>query len=402
VGRGGTMNIGLAPDTRGILHEDDVRSLKGWKALMEETFGNNLLASHEVTVSASHVRGQSDQFSAARVLDGNNETYWACDDTAENPELVFEFREPVKFNVLSIREQIALGQRVDAFAVDTWNGNQWNEVGNATSIGNRRLLVLRNACSSKFRIRFTRASACPAISEVALFRAPIGLILGGKLTIIRTGEGMVQIRSTNPWLTIRYTTDGSEPTESSPLYTAPFPFLRSGTVKAFGYIENEPGARIPSVSTTFGIDRSKWRVVSVSLDSPFDNGGVAGVTKLLDDDPATFWQTYHDDKSLSAPPHEVVLDMGRSLEVAAFTFQPRMGKGRVQAIPDQFAFYLSQDGTSWTLAAEGEFANIKASPGMRCVTLPRPMSGRYLRFVAKHVIDDGNYVAVAGLGVVEA
>jgi len=400
VGRGGTMNIGLAPDTRGILHEDDVRSLNDWKALMDETFADNLLASHEAMVSASSVRGRDDRFSAARVMDGNAETYWACDDGAENPELVFTFREPVKFNVLSIREHIALGQRVDAFAVDIWSGDRWNEVGNATSIGNRRLLVLRNANASRFRIRFTQTAACPAIREVALFRAPLGLILEGKVTIARTKEGMVHIRSTNSGLTIRYTTDGTEPTESSPRYTGPFLFAQSGTVRAFGSVENE--AHLPSVSATFGVDRSAWRVVSVTLDSPFDNGGTAGVAKLLDDDPSTYWHTYHKDKTLSAPPHEVVLDMGRSHSVAAFTFQPRLAEGSVQAIPDQFAFHLSQDGESWTLAAEGEFANIKASPGMRSVPLPRPMNGRYLRFVAKHVIDEGNYVAVAGLGVIEA
>lgn len=52
------------------------------------------------------------------------------------------------------------------------------------------------------------------------------------------------------------------------------------------------------------------------------------------------------------------------------------------------------------MAAAGEFANIKASYGPRLAKLARPLSGRYLRFVAKHVVDDGNYVVVAGLGVV--
>lgn len=143
-------------------------------------------------------------------------------------------------------------------------------------------------------------------------------------------------------------------------------------------------------------------MVSVSLDSPFDNNGAAGVDKLLDDEPQTYWHTYHKDKTLSAPPHEVVLDMGRPVNVAAFTFQPRIGEGIPDAIPDKYEFHLSQDGKTWTLAAEGEFANIKASPGMRLVGLPLPVTGRYMKFTALHAIDDANYIAVAGLGVVEA
>ena len=400
VGRGGTMNIGLAPDTRGLLCDDDIQVLKGWKLLMDATFADDLARSAKV--SASNVRGGDDRYSAAHVLDGKADTFWASDDEGQSPELVLEFNEPVKFNVLSIKEHIALGQRVDAFAVDTWNDGQWTEVGSATSIGNRRLLILRNTEASKCRIRFTKASACPAIREVSLFRAPLGLILNGKLNITRGRDGMVHIRTSNSGLTLRYTVDGSEPTMASPIYTGPFKFAQSGTIKALGYIENEEGAKLPIVSATFGMDRSGWRVVSVSLDSPFDNNGVAGADKLLDDEPQTYWHTYHKDKGLSAPPHEVVLDMGRAVDVAAFTFQPRMGDGIPDAIPDQYEFHLSQDGVNWTLAAEGEFSNIKASPGMRTVELLRPVSGRYMKFTARHAIDDANYIAVAGLGVVEA
>lgn len=402
VGRGGTMNIGLSPDTRGLLHDDDIKALHGWKELMDDTFQEDFLQSKKVTVTASNIRGGEERFSAAHVIDGKAETYWACDDDQPEPELIFEFDETVKFNVLSIREHIALGQRVDAFAVDAWNEGRWTGIGSATSIGNRRLLILKNAETRKFRIRFTQTSACPAIREITLHRAARNLIMGGKITIVRNNEGFVHIRCTNSGLTLRYTTDGSVPGENSPVYTGPFQYPQSGTIRAFGYIEHEEDTRIPDVSATFGIDRSGWRVVSVSLDSPYDNGGIAGVARLLDDEPETYWHTYHKDKTLSAPPHEVVLDMGRITNVAAFTFQPRITDGIPDAIPDKYEFHLSLDGTDWTLAAAGEFANIKASPGMQRIPLAHPVAARFLRFVVLHVIDDGNYVAVAGIGVVEA
>ena len=402
VGRGGSMNIGLAPDKRGIVHEDDVKSLRGWKALMDEIFTEDLLKTKRVKVSASNVRGGDAHFSASNVIDGKEDTYWASDDDCSTPQLIFEFDKPVKVNVVSVKEHIALGQRVDAFVVDIWNEGRWGQVGGATSIGHRRLLILKNAETCKLRLQFVKSSACPVIREVALFRAPMNLILGGKLAIVRNREGYVDIRSTNSGLTLRYTIDGTEPDETSPVFTRPFKFSERGTVKAFGAIEHEPEAKTAIVSATFGMDRSGWSVLSTSLDSPFANGGVAGVAKLLDDDPGTYWHTYHVDKTKSAPPHEVVLDMGRLINIAAFTFQPRLAQGIPEAIPDEYEFHLSQDGANWTLAAHGEFANIKASPHIQLVHLAKPLAARYLRFVALHVIDDGNYVAVAGIGAIEA
>ena len=120
---------------------------------------------------------------------------------------------------------------------------------------------------------------------------------------------------------------------------------------------------------------------------------------LLDDNPETYWHTFHDDKSKSSPPHEVVIDMGRILTLEAFTFLPHVtGVGA----PDQYAFYLSEDENYWTLAIEGQFTDLKQQRGLRVIPLPQLQSGRFIRFVAKHVVDDGDYVIVAGIGAIEA
>jgi len=137
-----------------------------------------------------------------------------------------------------------------------------------------------------------------------------------------------------------------------------------------------------------------------SLDSPYANGGAAGMAHLLTDDPKTYWHTYHNDKTLSAAPHEVVLDMGREMDVAAFTLLPR-DDGTCEGTPDQFAFYLSRDGKDWTLATEGEWTDMRENSGMHTAPLEKPMTGRYLRFIAKHAVDDCDYVIVAGIGAIE-
>jgi beta-glucosidase len=152
-------------------------------------------------------------------------------------------------------------------------------------------------------------------------------------------------------------------------------------------------------------DRRSWRIVSVSVNSPYDNNGEAGVEKLLDNNPGTYWQTYHMDKKVSAPPQEVVIDMGREITVAALTMTPRLTSeyfnNDSSGMPDRCEFHLSLDGQAWTLAAKGEFPDIKANPRMQIVNLEVPMKARYLRFVATRVVDNEKYVIVSGIGAIE-
>ena len=402
IGRGAAMTIGLAPDPRGLIHEDDVAVLKEWRRRLDEIFKTDILRAVPVTVSSDATRGRSPEFAPANVIDGNPNRYWAAADDVAEPALVFDFAHPVKFNVVELEEYVALGQRIDAFAVEIWQSDGWHELASATSVGYKRLLMVRTVQTDRVRLRFTQAAAAPVIAKVGFYLAPASMVLDAKITIVREREGNVAIRCRNDGLAIRYTTDGSEPTATSCLYVKPFPLPAGGTVKAVGFVDD---ARTPLVSATFGCDRSGWRVVRVSLDSPYDNRGEAGIEKLLDDNPDTYWHTYHSDKTRSAPPHEVVLDMGHERQVAGLTLMPHLGGDfgdDNQGTPDQYEFHLSRDDKEWTLVAQGEFANIKANPCMQLVRLAKPVTARYVRFVAKHVVNDGDYVVVAGIGIVEA
>lgn len=397
VGRGATMNFGLAPDTRGRIHEDDIKSLQEWNSMIRETFLEDFLRTIPVDCNATSTRANDNRFSARNVLDGSRDTFWAADDEAIGPELVFSFEIPVEFNVVEIGEYLPLGQRVESFAVDAWIDEAWSAICAATSIGYKRLLLTNYCRTTKLRIRFLQCPASPAIVKVGLFKAPLNMVLSGKLNMVRNREGHVSIQSSNSGLSIRYTLDGSEPDSSSPVYEGPFHLPAGGTVRAYAFASVEGEPRTPVLSQTFGCDRRQWKVVSVSLDSPYDNRGKAGVKKLLDDDASTYWHTYHEDKSHSAPPHEVVLDMGEVLEIKGFTFMPREV---IEGTPDQYEFYLGLDGKNWDLVAKGEFPNIQANRHMNVVMLDGPHAGRFLRFVAVHVAGGADYVAVAGLGAI--
>jgi alpha-L-fucosidase len=167
VGRGSTLLLNIPPDKRGVVHENDVKALKEWRALLDSEFKTNLAAKAEV--KADSYRGEADAYAAANVADGNKETYWATDDnvTTGSLEIPLGKVQPVKYIVL--QEYIKLGQRVKSFNVEVWKDNAWQKVAEATTIGYKRILKLDPVETDKVRVTITGAKACPVISAVEVY-----------------------------------------------------------------------------------------------------------------------------------------------------------------------------------------------------------------------------------------
>jgi len=372
VARNTNLLLGMVVDTRGLVPEPDCKRFAEFGEQIKKIFSNRIASAH-----------------------------------GDGKELTGKIPHGKAVNVISIMEDIQFGERVRKYKVEALCDGKWVKIAGGTCIGHKHIERIRAVKASELRLTVDGCTDTPKIREFSawfadekLFNVPMDLAQRSRLNIFRDKVGMVHIECSNPELLVRYTVNGTEPDSSSPLYGKPFPLKDGGTVKARAFINESNSGEIRSLGlsgVTFGCDRSDWKVVSVSMDSPFKNGGLAGSEHLLNDDPSTYWHTYHTDKTKSAAPQEVVLDMGREREIAAFTFMPRGTEGT----PDQYEFQLSQDGKNWQPAAAGRFEGLKADAGMRLVKLDLPMSGRYLRFIAKHVLDDVDYVAVAGIGVVE-
>jgi alpha-L-fucosidase len=169
VGRGASFLLNLPPDRRGQIHEHDVQSLRGFRQRLDQIFADDLAKQGRCT--ASNTRGNSPQFAPANVIDGDPESYWASDDDIHTPELILEFAQPITFNVVSLREYLPLGQRVDSFAIDFDENGSWREWASASAIGARRLLRGPDATTSRVRLRIVDSPVCPAISEWGIFHA---------------------------------------------------------------------------------------------------------------------------------------------------------------------------------------------------------------------------------------
>ena len=390
VGRGACLNLNLPPDRRGVIHENDVKSLKEFRRLLDETFATNFAVGAKLT--ASNTRGNAKRFAPENLLDADRASYWSTDDAVTNAEVVLDLGQPATFNVVSLREYLPLGQRVEAFALDQWKDGEWKEFAKGTSIGNRRLLRTTYVKTDKVRLRVTQAAACPALSELGLFAEPAILTTP---KIARDKQGQVSITTENPGPHLHYTLDGTEPTPDSPKFEQPFALPKGGVVKARAFSPEGKSSEEKPASTvgteTFGAAKSKWKVVSSSYAAP---GGEA--ERAIDDKPETLWHT-HGPQGERKPPQEIVVDLGETLTLTAFTYQPRRD-GTAKGMVDKYEFAVSEDGEHWAPAAAGEFANIKANPILQTVPLKKPVPARYFRFVGLRVVE-GNHVAVAELGV---
>jgi len=167
VGRGAVFLLNIPPDPRGQIHENDARSLRQFARLRNAIFADDL--ARRATASASNTRGAAPRFGPRNVVDGKPGTYWATDDGITNAQLVLEFREPITFNIVRLREYLPLGQRVEGFALDRWQEGQWSPFAAGASIGHCRLLRTETVSTQKVRLRIVKSPVCPAISQMSLF-----------------------------------------------------------------------------------------------------------------------------------------------------------------------------------------------------------------------------------------
>jgi alpha-L-fucosidase len=167
VGRGSNLILNLPPDRRGLLHEKDVQTLKGWKQLLDKAFAVNL--AENAPVSADNYRGKSKKYAADNVTNGNKDSYWATDDDVIDTSIEIDLGTNQTVSYVLLQEYIQLGQRIKTFKVEAFQDNAWVALAEGSTIGYKRILPVEPIETAKIRIRIVDAKACPVISNVEIY-----------------------------------------------------------------------------------------------------------------------------------------------------------------------------------------------------------------------------------------
>jgi alpha-L-fucosidase len=152
-----------------LLHEADVRSLAGFGDRLARIFSIDFAKKAKLTVT--NTRGNDARaFGASKLTDGDRYSYWATDDAITEASVELSWSSPQTFDLIRLREDIRLGQRIDSLAIDVFDGSTWTTAGTATSIGACRLVRFdRAVTTNKLRVRIISSPVCPALSEIGVF-----------------------------------------------------------------------------------------------------------------------------------------------------------------------------------------------------------------------------------------
>jgi len=130
VGRNSNLLLNVPPDRRGLIHENDVAALLGFRKLREATFGREL------------AKGKT------------------------------TFAKPLEFDRIDLREDIRQGQRVAKFRVEAEIDSKWQKIADGTTIGNRRILPIAPVAATGVRVIVEDQLAPPVMLPIRLFASP--------------------------------------------------------------------------------------------------------------------------------------------------------------------------------------------------------------------------------------
>jgi alpha-L-fucosidase len=359
VGRNANLLLNIPVDTRGLIAPQDSARLLEFGRAIQEDFKDNVGANKPVIASVE--RGPN--FRASNVTDQNPETYWAAPDTERTAELSLDLGEPIWINRLVLQEYIPLGQRINAFVVEARVGQKWIHIDSGTTVGYKRIFRFPLIQADQVRLRILDARACPVLSNIAVYQAPVLLEAP---QIQRNKMGMVQIKAADPDGQVFYTVDGSAPDVNSMQYSEPFAFPNPGIIQAIEW-DSKHAKHSAVERAELGKAKTNWKAVYVS------EGAVVEAAEVVDEDP---WTVF--DSGPAGLPFELVLDLGEVLSVKGFRCLP-MQQRWFHSLPVKFACFISRDGKEWeTMTLDGRFSNIVNNPIWQNVYFNDTKGARYM------------------------
>jgi len=140
VGRNSVLLLNVPPDSTGLVSAIDAGNLLRMRKMLDGIFRDDLLK----------------------------------DASCQTADKIFEYtmKQPQHFNVAMIREDISVGQRIEKFHLDAWDGKKWITFGEGTTVGYKRLLRFTGVTASRVRLVVEQSRGIPVVAGFGLFQSP--------------------------------------------------------------------------------------------------------------------------------------------------------------------------------------------------------------------------------------
>ena len=104
-------------------------------------------------------------------VDGNVDTFWAAGEGTTSARIELDFASAVTFNLVSIQEPVALGERATEHHLEAKSNGAWTTIANGTTIGERKLHRVGAVTASSVALVITQARGSPAIAELGVYES---------------------------------------------------------------------------------------------------------------------------------------------------------------------------------------------------------------------------------------
>lgn len=166
VGRGTPLLLNISPNQDGLFDEKDIQRLYEFAAYRDTLYREDLALGAKVSGPAL-----SPDFACHHLTDGLEASSWASD--AELPiQLELDLGALKTFDVIELREDLKLGQRIAAFHVQVELDGVWQEFESGYTVGYKRLLRGSMVEAQKVRVIITEAQALPLLTKISLYKTP--------------------------------------------------------------------------------------------------------------------------------------------------------------------------------------------------------------------------------------
>lgn len=182
VGHNSPLLLNVPPNNQGALDAAIKARTLEFGESVRNLYKNNLAAMEGASITASSVRGNDIAFGPENVLDGDPDSYWTTNDGQNTGSITIDLGTRRTFDVVSIQENLALGQRVSGYSVEYKDGDSaWKMLETGPTIGGRRLVRTVPVRADQVRINITGSHDVPTISEVGVYKADGNFEIGSSI-----------------------------------------------------------------------------------------------------------------------------------------------------------------------------------------------------------------------------
>lgn len=195
------------------------------------------------------------------------------------------------------------------------------------------------------------------------------------------GKKKVVLKNASPYTQIHYTTDGTEPTQNSPVYEKPFVIKNSTTVKAKAFGKFNPSYVVIS---NYSKMNSSWKVAYNTLyDNQYSGGGeralIDGITGSTDFRTGA-WQGYY------GTDIDIEIDFRKKRDITKISVSVLQDIKSWIWYPTEVHFMVSKNGKDWFTAqvVKNEFPANTYGTFTQRIVLKKEITTQHIRIVCKN------------------